>query len=145
MSTWLETVRRGSCSALAALLLTAWLAPAVAWGEEEKPAARPADAAGCVRGVDLMTQEEMQAHRQAMHAATTPEARQALAKSLMATVQQRASEKGKTLCHDAMGGGAMGHRAGMGKGMGGMGGGMMHGQGKGAAAPPAPEAPAPEK
>lgn len=125
-------VARGvrSGSALAGALLAVALAPATVWAADEKPA----DAPGCLRGVDLITPREMQAHHAAMELATSQDEKQALMNGLMVRMRERASEKGKPLCHDAMGGAGMGH--GMGAG------GAMHGQGMGAPAPSAPQPPA---
>ena len=60
-----------------------------------------------VRGRDLMSPEEWQAHRTEMLKATTPAERQELRRQMQQTMEQRAADQGVTLRHQT-GGGPMG-------------------------------------
>jgi hypothetical protein len=72
------------------------------------PAARAADPApatqGCVRGRDLMTAEERQAHRAKMQAAA-PEEQAKLRASMHAEMAKRAAAQKRPLCAKGQGGG----------------------------------------
>lgn len=74
-----------------------------------------------VRGRDLLTPDEWQAHRTEMLKAATPAERQELQQKMQQLIQQRATEKGVTLYHQT--GGPMGGRM--------MGGGPGNGPGNG--------------
>jgi len=79
-----------------------------------------------VRGRDLMSPEEWQAHRAGMLDATTPAERQELRRQMQQTMEQRATEQGVTLRHQT--GGPM---MGTGPGPGGCGAGGYGGYGRG--------------
>ena len=113
-------------------------------GAQATPAPGGATTAPCVRPRDLVSQEEMAAHRVKMRSLQTPEERQALQKEWRAELEARAAKRGQPLCSPPQGGG---RGPGMGMGRGRMGpGGPPPAEG---AAPPAgattpkPEAPAP--
>jgi len=92
-------------SAVAAALLAIAGLPAGAPAQEEgaaPPAAQPAD---CVRGRDLMTEEEWSAHRAAVKAATSDEARDKIRRENRELVRKRAAEQKKKLCETMQGGG----------------------------------------
>jgi hypothetical protein len=109
-------------------------------GEQGAPGPAPSGPAGCVHGPDLMSAEENQAHRTAVQAATTAEARQKLMFEFMAAMRKRAAERGQTLCRDVKGGGPGGKAGppGMGMGMG------KRMQGPPGGPPPAPPATPPQ-
>lgn len=60
-------------------------------------------AAEIVRGRDLMTPAEWQAHRTEMLNAKTPAERQAIAEKMQQVLQARAAEKGDVLASDTVG------------------------------------------
>ena len=96
------------------------LGSAVAAADDATAPATPAPAAGCVRGVDLMTPEERQQHMAQMRGLSAEEHAKFMAAHHTA-MQARAAAKGETLCSETMGQGMMG--GGMGKGPHGPGGG----------------------
>jgi hypothetical protein len=78
------------------------------------PPQAAAPAGSCVRGRDLMTPEERDAHRAKMQAAT-PEEQAKLRAEMHAEMVKRAAAKKQTLCAKSPGGG-MGPGAGRGPG-----------------------------
>jgi hypothetical protein len=117
-----------------AMLLALGLPAGSAWAQApEKPEAAKPQASECVYGWQMMTPEEMAAHRAAMLAAKTPEKRQAIRNAHHAQMVARAKQRGVTLPDQpgppgcTMGPGMMGGGRGMGPGMmgSGRGGGMM--------------------
>lgn len=105
-------------------LWTVFAAAALAAGATAGAPARAADpapttpaATSCVRGRDLMTAEERDAHRVKMQAAKTPDEQSKLRAEMQAEMAKRAAAKKMPLCAK---GGGMGPGAGMGPG-GGMG------------------------
>lgn len=114
---WVAAVN--ALAAGAALALVCAL-PQAARGEDAEPGAPPAQTAPCVRGRELVSDQELQAQRAAAQAAGNEQERREVQMKFLATLRERASEKGKPLCHDMMGRrggkGGMGMPPGMGKG-----------------------------
>ena len=81
------------CTALAgaALGLAAATASAPAFAADPAPA-------GCVRGRDLLTSQEREAHRAKLAAAATPEEQQKLRAANQAELKKRAAAKKLPLC-----------------------------------------------
>ena len=96
------------------------LGSAVAAAEDAAAPVNPAPAAGCVRGIDLMTPEERAQHMAQMRGLSAEEHAKFMEAHRVA-MQARAAAKGQTLCSETMGQGMMG--GGMGKGPHGPGGG----------------------
>ena len=116
--------------------------PGAAGAQPEAPT--PTPPAGCVRGRDLVSADELAAHRARMLAATSPEERETVRRELHEQVRRIATERKLTLCKDAMKGmlGTMPAPGGMGPGpRGGVGGGPP--APGGAPSPPAPPQPSP--
>lgn len=118
-----------------------------ATGAEATPAPAGKPAAPCLRPRDLVSVQEMAAHRAKMRSLKTPEEREALHNEWRAELETRAQKQGQHLCSPPQGGGP-----GRGMGPGGRGRGMGPGgppPAGGATPPPAgesapkPEAPAP--
>ena len=86
----------------------------------------------CVRPRDLMSAEELQAHRDKMRSLTTTEEKAAYRKETRAMLEARAAKRGLPLCGRA---GGRGPGPGMGPGMGG---GMGPGMGRGPMGPGGP-------
>jgi hypothetical protein len=82
----MRTVHKIAAAALASLVVVAGLAA---------PAA-----ADVVRGRDLLTPAELQAHRTELQAAQTPEERQAIQLKMRQVLESRAAEKGDILASD---------------------------------------------
>jgi hypothetical protein len=110
----------------ACLVTCLFLMPQVGLAKEPKPTtpapgaqAAPAPGgttpAGCVRPRDLMSQEEMAAHRAKMRSFKTAEERQAYRQQWRSELQVRATKRGETLCPGPSNGGG-GSGRGMGRG-----------------------------
>jgi hypothetical protein len=99
----MRTIHRVT-TAIAAALLVGGLAVPVLGGD-------------VVRGRDLLTTEEWQAHRTEMLNATTPAERQAVRQKMQDRIGQRAAEQGVTLRHQ-QGGPMRGFGPGFGPGYG---------------------------
>lgn len=114
--------------AVGAVSIALLLGAGVAAAADPAAPGSAAPAAGCVRGVDLMSPDERTQYHAQMRGLSAEEHAKFMT-AHHAAMQARAAEKGVTLCRDTMGPGMMG--GGMGKGPGGP------GKGPGPAVPPA--------